>query len=165
MGEKLSEADRDRIYQAYAIHSVDPHFGKDIVEKLEDRMIEIARSRRVPLANDPKVGGLGQAVRSPAIEELLHDVRQKLWVAGCRLLGNPHTTDKPAAVIGNGIEVIKRKDFDKMEKTQPVRLICYGMQASAYTVGSKVHRRAWIRFQPGLPKRPLQTQPGSARFR
>ena len=61
LGEKLSEADRDRIDQAYAVHSFDPRFGKDIAEKLEDRLIEIARGRRVPLANDPKVGGLGQS--------------------------------------------------------------------------------------------------------
>lgn len=137
LGEKFSEADRNRIDQAYAVHSVDPRFSKDIAEKLEDRLIEIARWRRVPLANDPMVGGLGKADRSPAIEELLHDVRQKLWVAGCRLFGHRHTADKPGAVIFDGVQVVKPEDFEKMEKTQPVLLVYPGMQASACMVGSK----------------------------
>jgi hypothetical protein len=137
LGEKFSEADRGRIDQAYAVHSVDPRFGKDIAEKLEDRLIEIARGRRAPLANDPNVGGLGKADRSPAIEELLRDVRRKLWVAGCRLFGHRHTADKPGAVIFDGVEVVTSEDFEKMEKTLPVRLVYPGMQASACMVGSK----------------------------
>jgi hypothetical protein len=137
LGERFSKADRCRIDQAYVVHSADPRFGKDIAEKLEDRLIEIARGHRVPLANDPMVGGLGKAVRSPAIEELLHDVRQKLWTAGCRLFEHRHPAGKPNAVSCNGIEVVKSEDFEKMEKTQPMRLTCHGMKASAYTVGSK----------------------------
>jgi hypothetical protein len=137
MGQKYGAADRDRVYQAFSVYSLGPDFGKDVAEKLEDRLTEIARGRRVALANDPKVGGLGKADRSPAIEELLHDVRLKLWVAGCRLLGHPHTADKPGAAIFDGVEVVTSEDFEKMEKTQPVRLVYPGMQASACTVGSK----------------------------
>ena len=137
IGEKYSAADRDRVYQVFSVYSLGPDFGKDVAEKLEDRLTEIARVRRVPLANDPTVGGLGKAERSPAIEELLHDVRQKLWVAGCRLFGHRQTDDKPAAVFFDGVEVVTSEDFETMEKTQPVRLVYPGLQASACTVGSK----------------------------
>ena len=56
----------------------DTRINKDVVEKLEDRLIEIARANLVPLANDPAVGGLGgEAGRSPEIEELLRDARRE----------------------------------------------------------------------------------------
>ena len=137
LGERLSEADRNRIDQAYIVHSVDPRFDKDLVERIEDRLIEVARTQFAPLANDPMVGGLGKASRSPAIEELLRDIRQKLRTAGCRLFEYRHPAGKPGPVICNGVEVVKSADFEKMEKTQPVRLTCYGLKASACTVGSR----------------------------
>lgn len=138
LGEKFSESDRNRIEQAYVVHSLDPRFGKDIAEKLEDRLIEIARDNLVPLANGDMVGGLGgNDARSPEIEELLRDARQKLWFAGCRLFEHRHPAGKPGNITCNGIEIVDAEDFAKMAKTQPVRLTCYGLQASAFTVGSK----------------------------
>jgi hypothetical protein len=138
LGEKLTEKDRS-ICQAYVIHSLDPRFGKDLVQKLEDRLIEIARANLVPLANDPMVGGLGgSAARSLEIEELLRDVRQKLWVAGCRLFEQPHPAGKPSNTVCDGVEVVGPAELARLEMTQPMQLTCYGLQARGCWVGPKL---------------------------
>lgn len=139
VGDRLGKQDRDRIEQAYVIHSLDARFNKDIAEKLEDRLIEIARANLVPLANDPTVGGLGgEAARSPEIEELLRDVRQKLWIAGCRLFEHRHPAGQPNAIVGNGIEVIEPEALAAMDMTRPVQLNCGGLQARACWVGARL---------------------------
>jgi hypothetical protein len=165
LGERLGAHDRKRIEQAYVVHSLDPRFGKDVAKKLEDRLIEIARANLVPLANAPAVGGLGGAVvRVPEIEELLHDVRRKLWVAGCRLFEHRHPAGRTAAIVGSGIEVIEASALANM--TGPVQLNSGGLQARAWWVGTRlvvmpgadfskverkgltkhnIGRRAWVR--------------------
>ena len=139
MGDRLSKQDRDRIEQAYVVHSLDTRINKDVVEKLEDRLIEIARANLVPLANDPAVGGLGgEAGRSPEIEELLRDARQKLWIAGCRLFERQHAAGKPTTIVCKGIAVVEPEALAAMDMTRPVRLDCGSLQARACWVGAKL---------------------------
>lgn len=139
LGERLGTQDRDRIEQAYVVHSLDPRFGKDLAEKLENRLIEIARTHLVPLANDPMVGGLGgKDARSPEIEELLRDVRQKLWIAGCRLFEHRHPAGQPTAIVCEGIEVIEPEELARMDMSRPAQLNCRGLQARACWVGERL---------------------------
>jgi hypothetical protein len=139
LGEKFSTQDRDRIEQAYVVHSLDPRFGKDLAEKLEDRLIEIARDNLVPLANGPMVGGLGgKDPRSPEIEELLRDVRKKLWFAGCRLFEHRHPAAQPTGIVCNGIEIIEPEELARMDMSRPVQLNSRGLQARACWVGERL---------------------------
>ena len=139
LGERLGTQDRDRIEQAYVVHSLDPRFNKDIAEKLEDRLIEIARANLVPLANDPMVGGLGgEAARAPEIEELLRDTRQKLWIAGCRLFEHRHPAGQLNSIVCDGIEVVEPEELTLMDMTRPVQLNCSGLQARACWVGARL---------------------------
>ena len=72
----------------------------------------------MPLANDPKVGGHGgKDARSPEIEELLRDVRQKLWFAGCRLFEHRHPAAQPTGIVCDGIEIIEPKELAPMDMT------------------------------------------------
>ncbi len=139
LGDKLGPQGRDRIEQAYVVHSLDTRFNKDVAEKLEDRLIEIARANLVPLANDPAVGGFGgAAARSPEIEELLRDVRQKLWIAGCRLFEHRHPAGQPNTIVCRGIEVVEPEALAAMDMTRPVQLNCGGLQARACWVGARL---------------------------
>ena len=139
LGDQLGPQGRDRIEQAYVVHSLDTRFNKDVAEKLEDRLIEIARANLVPLANDPAVGGLGgAAARSPEIEELLRDVRQKLWIAGCRLFEHRHPAGQPNTIVCRGIAVVEPEALAAMDMTRPVQLNCGGLQARACWVGARL---------------------------
>jgi hypothetical protein len=116
---------------------LDPRFGKEVVRQIEDRLIGIARRNLVPLTNDPAVGRL-DCERSPEIEELLRDIRQKLWVAGCQLFERRHPAGKPSTTVCDGVEVVEPGELAKMDMTRAVELTCYGLQARACWVGPKL---------------------------
>lgn len=139
LGERLTDENRNQIERAYVIHSLDPKFGKDVVQSLEDCLLEIARTNGVPLANDPAVGGLGEsAARSPEIEELLRDVLHKLEVAGCDLFEQRHPASRHSNTVCDGVEVIRPGKLSRLKKTRPIQLKCGDLRAQACRVGPKL---------------------------